>query len=92
MKSFVTTLFEHRSQQKPFNKSLDLRYQCTKKREIINYDRTIGTNRIKLFFKNVATNAASTLRNVKQLQIWLSYDNALQMKVEAVNFRKSQEI
>ena len=28
-----------------------LRYQCTKKREILNYDRTIGTNRIKLIFR-----------------------------------------
>ena len=28
-----------------------LRYLCTKKREILNYDRTIGTNKIKLIFQ-----------------------------------------
>ena len=54
-KSIVTTLFEHRSQQKPFKRLLDLRsysrYQCTKKREIINYDKTMETNRIKLTFQ-----------------------------------------
>ena len=30
-----------------------LRYQCTKKREILNYDRTIRTNRIKLIFQKI---------------------------------------
>ena len=50
MKSIVATLLEHSSQQKPFKWSLDLR---SKKREIINYDRTIGTNRIKLIFRKI---------------------------------------
>ena len=49
----VTNLFEHRPQQKPFKRSLDLRYQCTKKREIVDYDRTNGTNRIKLSFQKI---------------------------------------
>ena len=69
MKSFVTTLFEHRLQQKSFKWLLDLRsylrYQSLqKKREIINYDRTIGTDRIKLIFQKFCQKRRVTLRNV----------------------------
>ena len=35
-----------------------------KKCETINYDRTIGTNKIKLLKKKITRNTGSTLRNV----------------------------
>ena len=65
----------------------------TKKSEIINYDRTIGTNRIKLIFQKILPKM--------QGRPWETFINsessshstmALQMKVEVVNFRKSQVI